>query len=290
MVKTESEVLYDELLVINQEIDEKFDPETLKADLKNIKILHDTVFSKRRFDNIDFLKKYKSAVCSSIESSQLDCQTKLNQIELICRMLIQPKFARILRAYQKIGDRYKRKTDELLYSKYDWDSAIKDCHLLTASDKQRALISLYTLVPPRNSIDLSLLTLIQEGESMDPEFNYLVINKVGNPIKLHYLNHENSEIYETVSVAVGDHLRTFLRTYIRKNKIGFDMPLFADCQGRYYKPNDFSKLVLDTFSHVSCQPLTDKIIIDSYIDMILKLDLSNKLMFAIERQMSRKLR
>jgi hypothetical protein len=289
MVKTETELLFDELLLINKETDEKFDPKTLMADLRDIKILHDQIFKQRRFKTLDFLKTYKSIIVKSIESSQIDCQSKLNQMELICRFLIQPKFARTLKAYTKVLGKYKRKINEILYNEYDWDESIKDSHKLTANDKQRALIGLYTLLPPRNSFDISLLTLISDEAKMDTDLNYIVINKVGNPTKLIYMNYDTNETYNTVQLMVGSQLKSILRKHIKTNNIQFDTPLFSDNED-YYKPDAFSKFVLDTFSKVSCMALTDKILIKSYQCMILKLDLSNKLIFTIERQMSRKLR
>jgi hypothetical protein len=290
MTKTESELLFDELLIINREINADYKTKSLTKDLRDIKILHDSIFKQRRFKTLDFLKTYKSIIVKTIESSQNDCQTKLNQMELICRFLIQPKFARTLKAYMKVLGKYKRKINEVLYNEYDWDESIKDSHKLTANDKQRALIGLYTLLPPRNSFDISLLTLISDEAKMNPDLNYIVINKVGNPTKLVYMNYDTNETYNTVQLMVGETLRAILKKHIKTNNIQFDTPLFSDDEGGYHSPDAFSKFVLDTFSKVSCMALTDKILIKSYIDMILKLDLSNKLIFTIERQMSRKLR
>lgn len=111
----------------------------------------------------------------------------------------------------------------------------------------KALLAVYTLVPPRRLKDYKLMKIASIDDDEDPEMdlNYLILDKKGKPINFVYNNYKTFKKFGTFINKIPATLSTILKKYIKEyDKEDGDF-LFETQTNGYFK--DFSTLVSTTF-------------------------------------------
>jgi len=109
--------------------------------------------------------------------------------------------------------------------------------------RAKALIALYTLIPPRRRGMAVSLTLANSKISKG-NLNYLVVNKSLLPSKIILNNYKTSETYGQYIINLTGRtnkiLRDILKNHIVENKIEYNKPVFPNTKGDYMKPDNMS--------------------------------------------------
>jgi hypothetical protein len=104
------------------------------------------------------------------------------------------------------------------------------------NDRERALIGLYTLIPPRRIELAGLLTLVYSDKDLDSDFNYLVVDKETNdPIKIVMLKYKTANIYGRYEIKLPKTLKAILKEHIEIENLRDYDAVFGTRAGRYYK-------------------------------------------------------
>lgn len=123
--------------------------------------------------------------------------------------------------------------------------------------KTRAIVGLYTLIPPRR---LGLIKWLKYGTGKDINFNYLNLRE--NKIILNM--YKTYTTYGQYVISIPDKLKQILKEYIKEYKIQFGKPLFPNSKGDFYS-NYVSSVVSKAFEKASGKRITVNIIRHSYV-------------------------
>lgn len=118
------------------------------------------------------------------------------------------------------------------------------------TEEARLLFKLYTAMPPRRNKDYSYMKYIK-GKSipavkdMDKFYNYIVVNKKGNPISLIINNYKTKKVYKTyiVDLTLGDlkphfrfsEIRTAIKAFAKATGIKSGELVFPNTKGNIYE-------------------------------------------------------
>jgi hypothetical protein len=119
------------------------------------------------------------------------------------------------------------------------------------NDRDRALISLYTMIPPRRVAFTQYLTLKHSDKDLLEGFNYLIVDKGGNPQKMILKKYKTFHLYGVFEILLGktDRLNGLLKTYIKSEKLKDGDLMFPNKSGGVYK--NFSIEIINTFFKAS---------------------------------------
>ena len=116
--------------------------------------------------------------------------------------------------------------------------------------ESKALIALLTLLPPRRNQDYRLLTLSNNVKlaNANKSYNYLIVDKNINPIKLIYNKFKTAKSFGTQEFNVPPRLGLILKAYIKDYEIEMGEPLFYTKKGgkKGYHAN-FTQLITNVF-------------------------------------------
>ncbi len=140
---------------------------------------------------------------------------------------------------------------------------IKDLYKQVADKPNKALIALYTLMPPRRVEDISLLTIIDDEKANPSNLNYLVIDKNKKPLKIVYLRYKTDKTYGRQNIKIPAKLSSILQDYINTYAIKLGNPLFPTANNGYYK--NFSEIVSNTFKKYTGKGITANLLRHSFI-------------------------
>ena len=130
------------------------------------------------------------------------------------------------------------------------------------TNRNRALLALYTLLPPRRTEEISLLTIMDSEVDLDDSFNYVIMNGT-NPVKLVYLRYKTDKSYGKIKIPIPTKLKTILKAYISEYKLDNGDALFGTTAGRYYK--NFSSEISKVFEKYTQKKITANLIRHSFI-------------------------
>ena len=149
--------------------------------------------------------------------------------------------------------------------------------------RDKALIAIYTLLPPRRAEDVSLLTIASEDVGLSTNLNYLIWDVAeGNPYII-YNRYKTDKAYGKVKIPVPSSLAVVLADYIRSASLNYGDILFGTKSKKYYK--NFSEVVSNTFKKYSGKKLSVNLLRHSYISDIMKKNLSTNNKNIIAREM-----
>jgi hypothetical protein len=136
-------------------------------------------------------------------------------------------------------------TDKEKINMPQWND-IKELYKKIEDKQDKALIAIYTLLPPRRVADIGLLTLTYKTPTSD-NLNWLLLNKdpENNSGTLIYQKYKTFKIYGKIEVEIPPQLTKILKDYIDTYQIQEGKPMFPTLTGQYYK--NFSEVVSDTF-------------------------------------------
>lgn len=145
-----------------------------------------------------------------------------------------------------------------------WDEIRKKT--LEYQGSEKALVSLYVLLPPRRA-DVGLLTLASNTKELNNDLNYLIDNPV-KPMLLIYLKYKTDKTYGRTEIIVPNKLADILRSHIKENKIKSGDPIFGTQKNKYYK--SFSSNVSSAFKKVTGKRISINLLRHSFISSYLK--------------------
>ena len=168
-----------------------------------------------------------------------------------------------------------------------WDK-LKDLYKNeNMSPEHRALIALYTLIPPRRIQDMQLLTITNTEVNNNPNLNYIVVKR-GIPTKLIFNEYKTRQTYGVQSFDMTKDLANALKPYIRDKKVGD--PIFPNKDNKYIK--NFSEYLTSIFKKYTGKNISVNLIRHAFVSDYLKKntsiaekkEISNKMSHSITSQ------
>jgi len=138
----------------------------------------------------------------------------------------------------------------------EWKSIKRGLNSPALNDRQKALVGMYTLIPPMRVNASRLLTLTDSTRNLNPAYNYLVISKAGNPTRIIMMNYKTSKRYGKVEVKLPVRLKNIFKGHIRQNNIQIGQPVFGKLRGQGYHGAAFSQEIAKTFEKATGKYLT----------------------------------
>lgn len=156
----------------------------------------------------------------------------------------------------------------------DWSELEVASENKALNSKERAMIALYTLIPPRR---LSLIKYLVRGSGTDMKYNYLD----GNKIVLN--NYKTCTKYGTYTIELPERLQKIMSEYITEYNIKIGDIVFPNSKGKVYS-NYISTVLSKTFQKSVGKPITQQILRHSYVSHRMKqpLNLNDKISIARE--------
>lgn len=138
------------------------------------------------------------------------------------------------------------------------------------TDRQRALVSLYTRLPPRRVQLAQYLKLSNTDDDLDDGFNYLIVDKHNKPIKVVMTKYKTHKIYGDFELLLENkfHLNSILKKYIETSNIKNGNLMFPNHKGTINK--NMSDEIKNAFRTASGKPLTVNIIRHIFVSEFLK--------------------
>ena len=122
---------------------------------------------------------------------------------------------------------------------------VKNLYKSNIDKPDKALIGIYTLLPPRRVEDVSLLTLTDKDEDLSTDLNYIIVNKNKKPLKIVYLRYKTDKTYGRQDIKIPTKLATIIQDFIKTYNLQLGTPLFPTANDGYYK--NFGEIVANTF-------------------------------------------
>jgi len=164
----------------------------------------------------------------------------------------------------KIDDEIKL-TDKEKENILPWDK-LKDLYKDDKlSLKTRALIGLYTTIPPRRLELGGLLTIVYKDKDLDKSLNYLVIDEqTNNPKKIIMLKYKTNDVYGRYEIELKNKAyNKILKEYIIEYNLEETDPVFGTQAGSYY--DSFSKILSDQFKTAVKKRISVNLLRHAYI-------------------------
>lgn len=141
-----------------------------------------------------------------------------------------------------------------------WKKIKKAVRFKSINDYERALLGLYTLMPPRRRSVGRFLTLADEQTEMfSPKLNYIV----GRYIIIN--NYKTSKVFGQQRFKIPIALHRILVKHIQSSGIKKGDPIFPTKTGKYHEGSAFSTLFSDTFEKALGERLTFNSLRHSFI-------------------------
>lgn len=165
----------------------------------------------------------------------------------------------------------------------DWEDIEKKIKNKKNIDpKDKALVSLYTEIPPRRVKDYALMKVIFKADKnanakyirdLDRDFNYLIVDNKGVPEELIFYNYKTKSVFGKQTAKVKGALADALKGYIdyeqEENDLETSEFLFVNKKNKGYG-SSFSTFISDTFEIVVGKRVSANLLRHSYITYILK--------------------
>ena len=254
---------------------------SVKAALNRVNLLYRYMFKKDSdCSNFNWLKD-TDRVIKFIKTypGWETANSRNGQLQAISGILIAlDGFESYYNIYSKLSSKGRKAIDEAadenLLSERErknilpWKT-LKNVHKKKMPESDKALISLYTLLPPRRVEDMRLLTLTDKTKGLDDQFNYLRINKKKEPMELIYNRYKTDKRYGKLTIKLTQQktLKKILKAHITANKVKIGKPVFPTKAGKYRK--DFSSYVSKTFKTHSEKKVSVNLLRHSYITELL---------------------
>ena len=138
-----------------------------------------------------------------------------------------------------------------------WDKLEKSSDSKNLNSRERAMIALFTLIPPRR---LTIAKWLVYGTGKDKNYNYLNLRDG----KIILNNYKTNTTYGQYIIKIPVKLKQILAKYIKDSRIKFGKPLFPNSKGGFYS-NYISTVLSKTFNKAVGKPITAQILRHSYV-------------------------
>jgi hypothetical protein len=210
-------------------------------------------------NNFDWLKK-TDKVIDFLEDDDRSPGTKQNNFNAIYSILRRIEgYDNIVGTYKEVLGKWTNTvkhgrgtnllSDREQVSFMPWNKIVK-FNDTSWTEEARLLFKLYTAIPPRRNKDYSHMKYIK-GKSvpavmeLDKFYNYIVVNKNGNPIALVINNYKTKKVYKTytVDLTLGDlkphfrfsEIRTAIKKFAKATGINSNELVFPNTKGDIYQ-------------------------------------------------------
>jgi len=138
------------------------------------------------------------------------------------------------------------------------------------TDRERAIISLYTMIPPRRNQFSQFLKLKKSEDDLPDKFNYLIVDKDGDPQKLVLKNYKTFKQYGIFNIPLTKtkKLNEILKKYIISANLKDGDLLFHNSKGGIQK--NISNEIKKAFFKASGKNITVNIIRHIFISKFLE--------------------
>jgi len=230
--------------------------------------------------NLDFLKD-TGAVIKTIESNP---KWKTNnsrnaQIQAISSILrVLKGFEEPYKFYSQLstagrktileeGDESKT-TEKEAKNILGW-SKLKDLYKQPKlSKKDRALISLYTLIPPRRVEMSQWLRIKYNDKNLNKNYNHLIVDqKTNEPEKIVLLKYKTFKTFGRQELELPGELKRVLKEYIDDEGLDNGDPMFANTHDEHYR--NFNSILTNVFKKASGKNISVNLLRHSYISNFL---------------------
>lgn len=250
---------------------------SVKQQLKKVTNLHKAMTGKES-DCTDFEWTRKTEkVIRFIKAHWDEPNTRSGQTQALSSILVAIEgYEDEYRFYSNYSSRERKKIDKRAKSNTLSDKERKN--YLTWPEfkkilpkvkdlRDRALIGIYTLMPPRRVEDISLLKLWTKNKDTDDKFNYLEIRR-GNYGEIEYNRYKTAKVYNTISIAMPKRLQTIMKAYIKDEGLSHGDLLFPSRSGKPYK--NFSVIITKAFAPYTDKKVTANLLRHSFISNYLR--------------------
>jgi hypothetical protein len=218
-------------------------------------------------------------------------QSRVSQINSITSILsVMDSFTKEYEIYTKFSkvavDKINDESKDNLLSKKEADNilpwvALKVLHEKVNNLRERAIVAIYTLLPPRRIEDIALLTL-DGGDDVGALKNSIVI-KDGFPVSLIYRKYKTDKTYGETKINIPYELQLILIDYIQAEGLEIGNPLFETATGGYYM--NFSEFVGKVFKKYTSKNISVNLLRHSFISNFLKVKRSQREKEIVGQQM-----
>jgi ribosomal protein S18 len=167
-----------------------------------------------------------------------------------------------------------------------WDEILEKMKDIKSLE-DRALVSVYTLIPPRRVDDFRLMKVFVKKKGRivpEDDHNYLVLNTKRVPQELVFNKYKTSKHYYQQVIKIPNELKEILKNYSDKGKV-VGSCLFSQANGKCLSQPGFTSKVRNTFKKYCGKPLTVNSLRHSFIS---SLD-QNKMSIADREEIARKM-
>jgi hypothetical protein len=241
---------------------------TVEEQHNNIDKLHKLMFSND-MENLDFLRNTNNVLTFINTHDKWAVSSKNKIIQSISSVLsVLSEYKTEYKIYSDLSTKnakiYIKDKGDIVNTEHfvEWDE-LKDLYKNPTDLFDKALISIYTLQPPRRLKDIQLMTITHNTTDLNNELNYILLDGDNKPIKLVYNNYKTASVYGVQTFSISAILAKILQEYINSKELKDDEPLFPNNKGKYY--NNFSEIISKTFKKYIDTPISVNILRHSFI-------------------------
>jgi len=131
--------------------------------------------------------------------------------------------------------------------------------------RDKLILGLYTIMPPRRIEDVSLLRLASSKKGLSENYNYVIMGK--KPI-IQYNKYKTSKTYGKVNLPIPRALQALLKRYISDEDLAPSDFLFSTKKGTPYR--NFQQVVSGTFKKYTGKAISADLLRHAFISDFLK--------------------
>lgn len=134
--------------------------------------------------------------------------------------------------------------------------------------REKALIGLYTLNPPRRVEMSQWLQIAYDDKKLDKNFNYLIVNEETNePQKIIMLKYKTFKTFGRQELEIPNILKKILKKFIDDEGIDEKQPIFNNSHGEHYR--NFNSIVTRVFKKATGKKISVNLLRHAYISNFL---------------------
>ena len=245
---------------------------TLKQYCDNVDRIYKSLTNKN-INEVDDFKLFRDTgkTLEHIMNSQWSDNTKksyLVSLAMVLKLLKYDAYKFYLETSVKLGEKINKKIDENKLTekeKKNWidQKSLSNVYKSITDPQGRALVGLYTLIPPRRrglAVYLTLTTAKGLKKNKENNKNWLIVNKSNMPNRIVMRKYKTHKTYgEYVIKLTGRRLkplRDILKTHIITNEIKQNDPVFPTPSGLYHQPANMSNALTEIFKNTIGREIT----------------------------------
>lgn len=249
------------------------------------KRVHKLMYEGKPMENLDWLKDVDGVMKFCLESGNWKTkQSKSAVVNAITSFLRNSKdlpedLQQVYKKYsaynsQLANNNVKYKKENKLNDKESavmlpWKEILEKTKDISSLE-DKALVSIYTLIPPRRVDDFRLMKIFTKKKGRvvpEDQHNYLVLNAKRVPQELVFNVYKTAKHYGQQVIKIPNDLKEIIKAYTDKGKAN-DTCLFSQANGQCLSQPGFTSKVRNTFKKYTGKPLTVNSLRHSFISSL----------------------